>query len=290
VGDKRHCADLLEKWRTIIMLLATLRSECFSMLDAAESDALIAHVIDRDRAWLRAHDDEPVNDTDADRVRALARRRGAGEPLAYLIGSAGFYRREFLVDPRVLIPRPETEHLVEAAVTHLRQYRAPRALDVGTGSGAIALTLAAEVRSARVDATEASPDALIVAIANRDRLGLNGRVAFYLGNLVDPVARNHYDAIVANLPYVPSGAGDPDLRFEPALALDGGPDGLKFYREFFASVPPLVNAGGLVLAEGAPPIASGLLALAQAAFPQAAVTLERDYGGRERFVQVITPA
>jgi release factor glutamine methyltransferase len=250
------------------------------------NQALLAFVTGKSPAFLRAHAGEPLSPELESTYQELHARLEHGEPLAYIIGTAGFYRREFLVDPRVLIPRPETEHLVEAAVLHLRDYRAPRALDVGTGSGAIALTLAAEVRSVRVDATEASPDALIVAIANRDRLGLNGRVAFYLGNLVDPVARNHYDAIVANLPYVPSGAGDPDLRFEPALALDGGPDGLDFYREFFARVPALVNAGGLVLAEGAPPIAAGLLALAQAAFPQAAVTLERDYSGRERFVAV----
>jgi release factor glutamine methyltransferase len=254
-----------------------------------DSEALLAFVTGKSAAYLRAHADEPLSEDLERRYDELNARLEQGEPLAYIIGTAGFYRREFLVDPRVLIPRPETEHLVEAAVIHLREYRAPRALDVGTGSGAIALTLAAEVPSVRVDATEASPDALIVAIANRDRLSLNGRVAFYLGNLVDPVVRNHYDTVVANLPYVPSGAGDPDLRFEPALALDGGPDGLNFYREFFKRVPPLVNAGGLVLAEGAPPIAAGLLALAQAAFPQAAVTLERDYGGRERFVQVITP-
>ena len=116
------------------------------------------------------------------------------------------------------------------------------------------------------------------------------RVAFYLGDLLAPVARNHYDAIVANLPYVPTGEGDPDLRFEPALALDGGPDGLDYYRRFFERVPPLVNAGGIVLAEGAPPVAEGLFALARAAFPQASVTLERDYGGRERYVKVMTPA
>lgn len=243
-------------------------------------------VCEHDVAWLRAHADAELEPQRVEQLRALVQRRAAGEPLAYILGNAGFYRREFLVDPRVLIPRFETEHLVEAAIAHLRAYGAPRALDVGTGSGAIALTLAAEVPQARVDATDASPDALIVAIANRDRLDLQKRVSFYLGDLLEPVARNHYDAIVANLPYVPSGQGDPDLRFEPALALDGGPDGLDYYRRFFERVPPLVNAGGLVLAEGAPPIAEGLLALAEAAFPSAAVTLERDYGGRERYVAV----
>jgi release factor glutamine methyltransferase len=251
--------------------------------------ALLAFVTGKSPAHLRARADEPLPEDVVAKYHELNARLERGEPLAYIIGSAGFYRREFLVDPRVLIPRPETEHLVEAAVAHLGAYNAPRALDVGTGSGAIALTLAAEVPQARVDATDASPEALIVAVANRDRLDLQKRVAFYLGDLLEPVVRNHYDAIVANLPYVPTGEGDPDLRFEPTLALDGGPDGLDYYRRFFARVSPLVNAGGLVLAEGAPPIAEGLLALAQAAFPGAVVTLERDYGNRERYVKVITP-
>ncbi|MGB6060217.1 MAG: peptide chain release factor N(5)-glutamine methyltransferase [Candidatus Aquilonibacter sp.] len=251
--------------------------------------ALLAFVTGKSPAHVRAHADDPLPQDVAAKYQELKARLDQGEPLAYIVGSAGFYRREFLVDPRVLIPRPETEHLVEAAIAHLRAYNAPRALDVGTGSGAIALTLAAEVPQTRIDATDASPEALIVAITNRDRLDLQKRVAFYLGDLLEPVVRNRYDAIVANLPYVPTGEGDPDLRFEPALALDGGPDGLAYYRRFFARVPRLVNAGGLVLAEGAPPIAEGLLALAQAAFPGATVTLERDYGGRERYVKVMTP-
>ena len=250
------------------------------------SEALLAFITGKSPAYLRAHADEPLPEDVVAKYDELNARLQQGEPLAYVVGSAGFYRREFIVDPRVLIPRFETEHLVEAAIAHLRGYDAPRALDVGTGSGAIALTLAAELPRARIDATDASPDALIVAIANRDQLHLQNRVAFYLGDLLEPVARNHYDAIVANLPYVPTGEGDPDLRFEPVLALDGGPDGLDYYRRFFERVPPLVNPGGIVLAEGAPPIAQGLLALAQAAFPSAAVTLERDYGARERYVAV----
>jgi release factor glutamine methyltransferase len=223
------------------------------------------------------------------RYNALAARLADGEPMAYIIGSAGFYRREFVVDRRVLIPRPETEHLVEKAIAFLHECDKPRVLDVGTGSGAIALTIAAEVPQARVDAVDASPHALLVAIENRRRLDLDMRVWFYLGDLLEPVARKHYDVIVANLPYVPEGDGDASLRFEPAAALYGGADGLDVYRQFFADVPAMLNPGGLLLAEGAPPIAAGLAELAQAAFPRAVVTLGRDYGGRERFIQVETP-
>ena len=250
---------------------------------------LRSFVTGKSPAHLRAYD-EPLDPEAQARYDALAARLAGGEPLAYIIGTAGFYRREFVVDARVLIPRPETEHLVEAAITFLRERDRPRALDVGTGSGAIALTIAAEVAQARVDAVDASPEALEVAIENRHRLDLDRRVAFYLGDLLKPVARKHYDAIVANLPYVPDGEGDAELRFEPPIALYGGVDGLDFYRRFFARVAPMLNPGGLLLAEGAPPIADGLFVLAQAAFPQGAVTVERDYGGRERFIKVNTPA
>ena len=259
---------------------------------SGDAEALL-RICHRKAAWNTC---EPtttrqLSEDEQARFDELAARRRDGEPLAYIIGSAGFYRREFVVDARVLIPRPETEHLVEAAIIFLRGRGQSRVLDVGTGSGAIALTIAAEVPRAHVDAVDASPEALVVAIENRQRLGLLDRhVAFYLGDLLDPVAGKRYDAIVANLPYVPDGEGEAELRFEPAIALYGGADGLDFYRRFFEHVPPMLNPGGLLLAEGAPPIAPGLFALAQAAFPQATVTLERDYGGRERFIKVNTPA
>jgi release factor glutamine methyltransferase len=262
-----------------------------SLLDrAGDEEALRAFVTGKSTTYWRAHGDEPLSADEQARFNELAARLRNGEPLAYILGTAGFYRREFIVDSRVLIPRPETEHLVEEAVTFLQTRAKPRVLDVGTGSGAIALTIAAEVEQAWVDAVDASPEALTVAIENRRRLHLDRRVAFYLGDLLDPVAGKHYDAIVANLPYVPDGEGDASLRFEPPIALYAGADGLDFYRRFFECVAPMLNPGGLLLAEGAPPIAAGLFALAQTAFPQAAVTLERDYGGRERFIKVDTPA
>ncbi|HTX57920.1 MAG TPA: peptide chain release factor N(5)-glutamine methyltransferase [Candidatus Acidoferrales bacterium] len=253
------------------------------------SEELLAFVTGKSAAYLRAHEGESLDDATRARYHELAARLEQGEPLAYVTGSAGFYGREFLVDRRVLIPRPETEHLIDAAIEHLRGRGAARVLDVGTGSGAIACTLAAELPRIRVDATDASPEALQVAIANRDRLKLQPRISFFLGDLLEPVAFKRYDVIVANLPYVPTGEGDASLRYEPVCAVDGGPDGLDNYRRFFERVAPLLNPDGLLLAEGAPPIADGLLALARAAFPQAAVTLERDYGGRERFVKVKTP-
>lgn len=250
--------------------------------NAADREALLAFVTGRTRAAVRAGLCDKLSAEQQRRYDDLLERSMAGEPLAYLLGSAGFYRREFLVDPRVLIPRPETEHLIDAVLAH----GGTRFLDVGTGSGAIACTLAAELADARVDAVDSSPDALDVARENARRLNVADRVRFHHGDLLEPVADNTYDAIVANLPYVPDGDGDAGLRFEPAVALYAGPDGLDAYRRFFAAAPPFVRPGGLVLAEGAPPIAPGLLALARAAFPHARVSLERDYGGRERYVAV----
>jgi release factor glutamine methyltransferase len=228
-----------------------------------------------------------VDDGIVERVRGLARRLADGEPFAYMVGRVGFFRREFFVDSRVLIPRPETEHLVEAAIAHLRERERPRVLDLGTGSGAIACTIAVELPKARVDAVDISDDALDVARINARALGV--QVEFRRSDLFAALGETRYDAIVANLPYVPEGQGDENLRFEPALALYAGADGLDLYRRCFAAAPAHLAPGGLLLAEGAPPIADGLVALARTAFGQASVSLERDYGGRERFVKVLTP-
>lgn len=250
---------------------------------------LLAFVSGKSRAYLVAHPDYALDPQTQARYDELAARLSEGEPLAYLTGSAGFYRREFLVDPRVLIPRPETEHLVEEAIAHLCGHAAPRVLDVGTGSGAIACTLAAELPNAQVDAVDLSADALDVARENARRFGVIDRVRLFEGDLLEPLAGRRYDAIVANLPYVPDGDGDAALRFEPALALYAGGDGLDAYRRLFAQAPVALAPGGLLLAEGAPPVANGLLGLAQAAWPGSNVTLERDYGGRARYVKVLTP-
>lgn len=258
-------------------------------METPDGEAILAFVTGRSRAAVRAGLLDPLDLDQQTRYEALMRRIALGEPLAYVLGSAGFYRREFLVDPRVLIPRPETEHLCEVAIAFLQHRNAPRVLDVGTGSGAIACTVAAEVASAHVDAVDNSAAALEVAAENRKRLQLERRIALYYGDLLEPVAGKRYDAVIANLPYVPDGEGDIDLRFEPASALYAGADGLEVYRRFFAQAPAAVEPGGIVLTEGAPPIAAGLLALAQAAFPHARATLERDYGGRDRFVKVETP-
>jgi release factor glutamine methyltransferase len=252
-------------------------------------ETLLAQVLDVDKAWLVAHEDAELNEEQVKRFAELVDRYRTGEPLAYILGRAGFYRREFVVDERVLVPRPETEHLIDETIGHLRAHEHPRILDVGTGSGNIACTLAAELPKARVDATDISKSALEVARENRDRLGVKGRVRFFQGDLVDPVATRRYNAIVANLPYVPSAdiALDPDpVSYEPPIALNGGPDGLEQYRRLFPQLPQMLEPSGIVLAEAAPPSIKALAYIAQTAFPDACVTIHKDYAGQQRYITV----
>lgn len=214
----------------------------------------------------------------------------AGTPDAYVSGWKGFFRREFAVDEHVLIPRPETEHLVEDALEFLRATGRRHILDVGTGSGAIACTLAAEIPDAIVTASDVSIAALALAAQNAARLGVADRCTFALADIA-PAGERRYDLIVANLPYIPSAdvPQKPDpVGFEPRLATDGGPDGLAVYRKLLAVAPRLAGSGALVLLEAAPPTMAGLRALAEAAFPSAATTVHRDYAGLERYVRVAT--
>jgi release factor glutamine methyltransferase len=209
-------------------------------------------------------------------------------PQAYVSGWKGFYRREFAVNEHVLVPRPETEHLIEDALEFMHATARRRVLDVGTGSGAIACTIASELFDAIVTATDVSIRALAVAAKNAARLGVGGRCTFALADIA-PADNERYDVIVANLPYIPSAdvPQKPDpVGFEPRVATDGGADGLELYRKLLAVAPRLACAGALVLMEAAPPTMPGLRALANEAFPQAAITVHRDYAGLERYVRV----
>lgn len=259
----------------------------------AEIEQLLSNVTGRPVAWLRAFGETELTAKMEATVREYATRRASGEPLAYIVGSAGFHGHAFLVDNRVLVPRPETEHLVDEALEFLRDRERARVLDVGTGSGAIACSILAETRTITVDALDVSADALLVAMANAHRLGVELRLSFYFGDMSLPVLRPFYDVIVANLPYVPSkdiaAAPDP-VSFEPRVALDGGADGLDQYRRFVKLAPRLLALDGIVLMEGAPPIIAGLEELARTAWPEAAVGIGADYGGRPRYVKVRTRA
>jgi release factor glutamine methyltransferase len=191
-----------------------------------DAEVLLAAAMSVDRAALMADPGRGVEPQAARAFQDHVRRRVAREPVAYILGVRGFRHIELAVDPRVLIPRPETEHVVEAA---LGLPRGARVVDVGTGSGAIALALADERPDLRVTATDSSPGALAVARANAERLGLD--VELVEGDLLEPVT-GKVDAVVCNPPYVREGERLPPeiTRYEPALALYGGPEGLDVYR------------------------------------------------------------
>ena len=265
---------------SIAQLLARSASRTDAML-------LLAHVMHRDRAWLLAHGDEFPSVEEVKAFERLFAERARGVPIAYLLGSAGFFGREFLVNESVLIPRPETEHLVEEAIRFIGA-RALRVLDVGTGCGAIACTIAAET-NATVDATDISSAAIEIAKKNAGRLGVSARCNFYVGDLADPVKDQRYDVIVANLPYIPTDdiPQKPDsTAFEPRIALDGGFDGLALYRRLLDAVPPLLASDAVILLEAAPPTMAALVRLAKSTFPDSAIALGRDYAGLDRYLSI----
>jgi len=249
-------------------------------VDAA---VLLAHVLGCARTWLVAHDDDPLPRLQADAFFALAKRRRAGEPVAYLTGTREFWGLSLRVTPDVLIPRPETETLVELALEWLPRDGAQRVLDLGTGSGAIALAIAAERPRARVVATDASAAALAVARDNAARLALTN-VEFTHADWYDGVPGGAFDLVVSNPPYV--AADDPhlsagDLRFEPAGALASGVDGLAALRTIVGGAPARLARGGALAVEhgyNQSPAVQDLLR--EAGFSR--ITVRRDLAGIPR--------
>lgn len=216
-----------------------------------EAEELLLHVLGVERAWLFAHASDLVADGDADRFEHLLLQRLGGEPLAYLIGRRGFWTLDLQVSPDTLIPRPETELLVELALERLPLQERLQVADLGTGSGAIALSIASERRQAQVLATDFSAGALAMARTNAQAHEL-GNVSFRHGSWLQPLAGERFDLIASNPPYIAS--ADPhlqqgDLRFEPMSALASGGDGLDAIREIVAGAPAHLVPGGWLLLE-----------------------------------------
>jgi release factor glutamine methyltransferase len=220
-----------------------------------EAELLVAHALKLRRLDIFLRHDQPLSPEELTMIRALVERRRRHEPLAYLTGEREFYGRTFTVDRRVLIPRPETEHLVDAVVAFLRaRAETPSAvLDLCTGSGCIAVTVALAVPHATLDAVDLSPAALEVARANVARHKLAERVTLHEGSLFKPLGDKRFDVIASNPPYIPSDEIPglmPDVsQHEPHLALDGGPDGTVVLRALLAAVPARLNPGGLLAVE-----------------------------------------
>ena len=269
---------------------AALRLEPVGGTGRLDAVFLLAHAGGVTRQEMIAHRERELTLDVVQRFGELVDRRARGTPLAYVTGEAGFYGRMFGVDERVLVPRPETELAIEWAVRHLRAIGREngKAADVGTGSGAIAVTLASELRELSVYASDIAQDALAVARRNAARNDVFQHVTFLHGDLAAPLLPYApFDCVVANLPYVPTAdcAAAPDpVSFEPALARDGGADGLALYRRLLPDLRALVAPRGIAILEAAPANARVLERLVLEALPQAGVETIRDYADLDRFV------
>jgi len=251
-------------------------------LDRLDAQLLLARELGRPRAWLIAHGDAPLGPDAATRFAAALQRRAAGEPLAYLLGEKEFHGLRLAVDARVLVPRPDTELLVDWALEILRG-RGPgpaTVVDLGTGSGAIALAVKQRHPEAVVTATDRSEDALAVARANAAALGFE--VEFVAGSWWEPLGTRRFDLVLANPPYI--AAADPHLRalqYEPQEALTSGEAGLDALQAIVAAAPQRLAAGGWLLLEHGWDQAEAVAALLGAQELQAIET-RRDLGGQPR--------
>jgi release factor glutamine methyltransferase len=256
-----------------------------SGLMPVDARVLLAHVLQRDRAWLVAHAEDPLTRDEAAAFLALVRRRQDGEPVAYLAGTREFWGLALAVTPDVLIPRPETETLVEFALSKLLARRPLRVLDLGTGSGAIALALAHERPDAKVVGTDRSAAALAVARGNALRLRLRN-VEFVAADWYRGAPPGPWDLIASNPPYIVE--GDPhlregDLRFEPAAALTSGPDGLGALHNIVGGARDHLAPGGWLAVEHGHDQSAAVQELFRAA-GLCALTAIRDLAGIHRVV------
>lgn len=246
-----------------------------------EAELLLQHLLCMDSVRLFLEHDEELTATQAKLLDDLVELRVSGEPLAYITGKREFYGREFHINPKVLIPRPETEHLIEKALEIVSQIPSPVIADIGTGSGAIAVSLAAEVPDARIFAVDISDFAIDTARLNARRQGVESHITFLYGDLGEPLLEP-VDLLIANLPYVKS--ADCAASPEPQLALDGGVKGLDVIERLCNSLEGKLKPGGWVLLEigqGQEETAQQLL---REALPGARVGTIKDLAGIERVV------
>lgn len=262
------------------------RLEGQSETPGLDAQVLLAHLLGRPRSWVLAHPEAELTTEQAGDLESALARLEQGEPLPYILGKWEFFGLDFWVTPATLIPRPETELLVERALDWLRLHPQRRlAVDVGTGTGCIAVALAVHTPDVRLLACDLSLEALRVAQSNIHNHGVQGRVSCLQTDLL-PRTSQKVDLICANLPYIPSGTLQ-NLRvrrWEPFLALDGGPDGLNQIRRLLKNASGTLAPGGLALLEIEETQGEAALGLSRTAFPYAGVELMHDLAGRQRLI------
>ena len=273
------------------MTIEDALAEGRSPLSLLDTRLLLQHVLGGvDPTYLIAHDDQELAPVQEQTFLAYLDRAAKDEPIPYIIGHAPFFDMDLHVSPAVLIPRPETEQLVETAVSlaKARNYTHPvsHIVDIGTGSGCIPIALARQLAQASIEATDISAEALAVASQNATEFAPN-RITFHLGNLLQPITAP-IDLITANLPYITDHEwtmlDDGVKLYEPQLALKGGPDGLDIIRELLNQATHKLASGGAILLEIGWQQGQAAKNLAASVFPTAQIELKKDYAGQDRFV------
>jgi release factor glutamine methyltransferase len=288
--------------RSLVAATTTRLEAAGSPSARLDAELLVSHAFGRDRTWLHAHPDATLDDVAAGQLEDWINQRRRGEPIAYIRGFKEWFGLRVLTDRRALIPRPETELLAEVAIAEVAARLVTdsstiTAWDVGTGSGAVALALGLRFRTAlqlgrlRLVASDLSADALELAAENLSAHGLASLVTLASGDLLEssPATSAGADVVTANLPYVASAevaTGSGSLAYEPALALDGGPDGLDVLRRLVAQLPRALGSGAVCLMEVGPGQAAQVRAVAEDLRVRTAVTFIPDLAGIERIVRV----
>lgn len=280
--------------RSLLLSDITTRLALTSDTPALDASVLIAHILDKPRTWVMAHPElTPTSEQQKQLDDSLARLE-SGEPLPYVLGHWEFFSHEFDINPSVLIPRPETELLVEKAIAWLQESKVRRTVaDVGTGSGAIAVTIAMHVPDAHVLATDISHDALKIARANARKFNVEDQVDFVQCDILPShpeilSTTEHLDLLCANLPYIPTEKlhSLPIYRREPTIALDGGEEGLTLFRRLMQIAPDWMAPNGLILLEIEATCGIQALNLAYDMFSQAEIHLHQDLTGRDRLLEI----
>jgi release factor glutamine methyltransferase len=283
--------------KTVNEFVAALSSQHTGDLPQLDVQLILAHVLDKPRTWIAAHGDAHLTDPQIDSVQKEFARLQAGEPLPYILGHWEFFGLDFDITKDVLIPRPETELLVEKAISHLQATtrqnpdRGKRVADIGTGSGAIAISIAMHMPSVRIFATDISRPALEVAKRNAEKFHVHHQIEFVECDLL-PANNNEqltFDLICANLPYIPTDTLHrlPIFGREPTLALDGGADGLDLYRRLFQLSTNRLAPRGVMLLEIESTLGVQTLGLAFDTFSNATLHLHQDLAGNDRLLEIM---
>lgn len=278
---------------TVHELLKQLKEQLDPLSDTALLDAqvLVAHHLEKPRAWLLAHPEALLNDAQYQRVLRSAQRLRDGEPLPYLLGHWEFYGLDFLITPDVLIPRPETELLVERAIGWLRCHpHKRRVVEVGTGSGCIGIAIARHIPDVHILMADRSPQALHVARLNLQKHGLVNRVKVKHSDLLTQIPGS-FDLICANLPYIPTQTLEklPVAKREPRSALDGGATGITLIERLLNQAKGRLHPGGLILLEFDPVQVENLIQIARQCYPGSNVHIVQDLAGRDRCLEFELP-